>query len=221
MKITVVENVEYSVSTICDQLRKKWYSVACYNEYENFQNSYNFESDVYIIDVSLSMEQWYSLIKWLKRQDVYASIIVLFWPLDTWELIKWWSLWVDDCIEKPYVKEELFLRINNLVRRKYNCNYYEIVIGNNIKFLPLSRIFFKNEKLIHLTNRETQLAEFFIFNIWKLISKSQVINSVWWEYEVSKISENNLNVVISNVRKKLWKSFNLKTFINKWYILKK
>lgn len=93
-----------------------------------------------------------------------------------------------------------------------------ITICNDINYNTLNKFVYKNSEIIHLTANETRLLEYFLENKWVLITKTMLINSVWWEHETSKVSDNTINVTIAKLRKKLWKNLSLKTYINKWYI---
>lgn len=104
--------------------------------------------------------------------------------------------------------------ISNIVTI-YEWNY------ENMIYNTLNKFVYSNWKIIHLTANETRLLEIFIKNKWILINKSNLINSVWWEYDISRVSDNTINVTIAKLRRKLWKNFKLRTFVNKWYILDK
>ena len=60
-----------------------------------------------------------------------------------------------------------------------------------------------------------------MFNVWKIVKKIDLINSVWWKFDEIDVTDNTINVTISKIRKKLWESFKLKTMINRWYMLEK
>jgi len=64
-----------------------------------------------------------------------------------------------------------------------------------------------------------QLVEYMLFNIWKIVTKNEIINSVWWKFDELTVTDNTINVTISKIRKKLWNNFKLKTLINRWYLL--
>jgi two-component system OmpR family response regulator/two-component system response regulator TctD len=78
---------------------------------------------------------------------------------------------------------------------------------------------FRLWKPIDLTRKEKQIIELFLLNIWSLITKTKLINSVWWDYLDTNVSDNTINSTLSKVRKKLWYDFNLKTIANEGYIL--
>lgn len=221
MKVSIIEEEKYSISRIGIDLKKKWFWVEYFFSFNDFKNNYLQDSDMYIIDFSSNISNWFKLVKWLKNKKSKSPIIIVFSKWNIEDVLYWFNLWVDDCMVKPYSKCELLARIKAILRRSFKIDEVNIIIDQDIVFDTINKTFVKNNNLVKLTSREIQLAEYLLFNIWKLITKIQLINSVWWEYDILRVTDNNINVTISNVRKKLWKWFKLKTVINRWYILEK
>jgi DNA-binding response OmpR family regulator len=95
----------------------------------------------------------------------------------------------------------------------------QILRYKNISFNTESKKVMTWKKSVYLTNKETQIAYLFMSNKWKMLSKTDLIDFVWWDYELISVTDNTINSTLSKVRKKLWKSFKLMTKINEWYIL--
>lgn len=222
MKISIIEDEKILASKTEIKLKRNWFSVEVFNDIKSFKKNLVFQSDLYIIDISLPDWDWLELIQWLREEkNIDSPIIITSWYGDKERKVYWLNIWADDYLEKPYSPEELIARIRSAIRRWYKIKqssklYYKDVVLD----LTKNKIT-KSWIEIELTSREMQFVEIMIYNAWKLITKAQIINSVWWEYDPSLVSDNNVNVTISRVRKKLWDDFKLKTYINKWYILEK
>ena len=220
MYITIIEDEEILSWQIAKKLNRNWYNTKIYNSFVDFMNEKTYNSDLYIIDISLKDWSWFDIIKYLREVKKCTSpIIITSWYSDPEKKIYGLDLWADDYISKPFSSEELIARIRALIRRSFKISHNSIIKYKNLEYNSINKDITKRWKKVELTSREVQMIEFMLLNKWKLVTKSQLINSVWWEYDLLKVSDNNINVVVSNIRKKLWKEFKLKTLINKWYIL--
>ena len=219
MKISIVEDMNYSISKIWIDLKKEWFCISDFSSFSDFKKNYLYDSDLYIIDASSSFIECLNIIKWLKNKKSDSPIIVIFWSIVLENIVELFNIWIDDYLLKWYFKEELYARIRSLIRKKHKVTNTLLTINDSIIYDTTNRIFIKNDCVLKLTAREVRLAEYFIFNIWNVVTKIQLINSVWWEYDILSVTDNNINVILSNVRRKLWKWYRLKTIVNVWYVL--
>lgn len=222
MKITIIEDEKILASKTKIKLKRNWFSVEVFNNVTSFKKRLVFQSDLYIIDISLPDWDWLELVKWLREEkNIDSPIIITSWYANKERKVYWLNIWADDYLVKPYSPEELIARIRSAIRRWYKVkpssklHYKDIILDMSCNKIT------KNWIHIDLTSREKQFVEIMLYNVWKLVTKSQIINSVWGEFDPSIITDNNVNVTISRVRKKLWDNFKLKTFISKWYLLEK
>ena len=118
-----------------------------------------------------------------------------------------------------YSPDIIISKITALIKENFKINNTPIIKYKKLRYNIESKSLIKNKIEIELTANETKLVELLLINRSKLVTKSMLINSIWGEHDLIKISDNNINVTISKIRKKLWSSFNLKTLINQWYIL--
>lgn len=220
MKISIIEDEKILAQKTAKKLEKNLYSVEIFDSFNDFKENYKFDSNLYIVDIWLPDWNWFDIIKWLREEKkLETPILITSWYADNERKIYWLNIWADDYITKPYFPDELIARVNWLIRRSYKTSNESSVKYKNFEYFLHKNTLAKNWKEIFLTSRETSLIEYMLLNKWKLVKKIELINSVWWEYKVSKISDNNINVTLSRVRKKLGRDFKLKTFVNKWYIL--
>ena len=222
MIITIIKENKILSNILWSKINKSWYNTKIVNNCEDFLKNGYINSDLFIIG-SFKREKYNcDIIKFIRENNFTNSPIIVLWCCnDSIKIVNKFNLWADDCIIKPYSYDELIARIRALIRRSYKVAYNSKLIYKNINYDIIAKQIRQKWKNISLTSREIQLTEFLLYNIWKLITKTQLINSVWWEHDLLKITDNNINVTISNVRRKLWIEFNFKTIVNKWYILEK
>ena len=222
MHITIIEDEKILSKNISKKLIKNWFNTKIFNSYKDFINTDTFVADLYIIDLSLIDWSWFDIIKIIREEkQIDSPIIITSWYSDPEKKIYWLDLWADDYLSKPFSSEELLARIRALLRRSY-----KVSTNSNIKYKDLiykvdNKSIIKNWENIVLTSHEIQFIEYMIYNIWKLVTKEEIMISVWWAYDPLKVTDNNINVLISKVRKKLWNSFDLRTIVGQWYILNK
>ena len=220
MKITIIEDEKILASRIWKKLHRNWYWVSIYNTTNDFRNHHEFNSDLYIIDIWLPDWSGFDLIKWIRNEKKSTiPIIITSWFNDIDNKVYGLDIWADDYLPKPFSAEELLARIRAIIRRQLWSTNTSIIEYKNLNFDLNTKKLTKSNKIIELTKKESSFIEYFLYNKWKLINKTELINSVWWEHEVLSVSDNTINVTVSKVRKKLWETFKLQTRINEWYIL--
>lgn len=220
MHITIIEDEKILSNNISKKLKKNWYNTKIINSYNEFIIENNLDSDLYVVDISLTDWSWFDIIKHIrKNRDNKTPIIITSWYWDINKKIYWLDIWADDYLAKPYSIEELEARIRTLLRRGYeNINSSEITYNDLVLNLK-EKLIRKKWEIIDLTSKEIQFVEYMMFNVWKIVKKIDLINSVWWKFDEIDVTDNTINVTISKIRKKLWESFKLKTMINRWYML--
>lgn len=222
MYITIIEDEKLLADNIAKRLKKQWFNSSIFNSYNDFIKSNFIKPDLFIIDLSLWDWSWFEIIKYIRnKKNTDTPIIITTAYHDLEKKLYWLNLWADDYLTKPYSIEELIARIKVVIRRTYKISNNSKVKYKNFTYDLDKQTIEKNNKEINLSNKEISLVEFLLSNKWKIITKEDIIKTVWWEIDLLNVSDNNIMVVISNIRKKLWKEFELQTIKNKWYILKK
>jgi len=222
MHITIIEDEKILSKNISKKLIKNWFNTKIFNSYKDFINTDTFVADLYIIDLSLIDWSWFDIIKIIREdKQIDSPIIITSWYSDPEKKIYWLDLWADDYLSKPFSSEELLARIRALLRRSYKVSTNSDIKYKDLIYKVDNKSIIKNWENIVLTSHEIQFIEYMIYNIWKLVTKEEIMISVWWAYDPLDVTDNNINVLISKVRKKLWNSFDLKTIVGQWYILNK
>ncbi|VEI44804.1 transcriptional regulatory protein [Actinobacillus equuli] len=141
--------------------------------------------------------------RWRKEnQDIPVLILTARDTLD--DRILGFNSGADDYLCKPFALMEVVVRLQALVRRRYQQSSSEIVIGNlridnNTHSVTLADI------PIILTAKEFQLLQLFVSNKDKVLTRSSIEEKLYsWDNDVGS---NTLEVYIHNLRKKLGKSW--------------
>ncbi len=110
------------------------------------------------------------------------------------------GLGADDYITKPFLPEELILRISAVLRRTFTPQYTRISLGNTtVDFDDLSC---KNEDITHtLTATEFAILKKLFENRGKIVTIDNLCNAVWKEGNFGY--ENTLMVHIRRLREKI------------------
>ncbi len=224
MNIAIIEdNIDMS-ELVSKKLNKYWYITKTYNSKKDFLLDSNRIFDLYIIDISLWTQknnEWFSIINNLREQNINSPIIIISWYDNLEKKIYWLDIWADDYIVKPFSPKELLARIRTIIRRNTKCSNSSIIKYNNLEYSLTSKELKVNWEIFKLPKKELIMLELFLLNQNKLISKLKLINYVWWNIDSMLISDNNINVTLSNIRRKFWNNIKIKTMVNSGYVLEK
>lgn len=169
--------------------------------------------DTIVLDINMPFLNWKDFTKKLRASWKNIPIIALTSNSLLDDKLEMFDLWVDDYMTKPFELKELFVRINALVKRKWNIIEEKIIIWDFEINISKHKVY-KNSKEIEFWNKEYLIIEFLAKNRWYPKNKTQLLLSVWWEAEENlELSSTTLESHISTIRKKLAKSF-IKTI--KW-----
>lgn len=74
-------------------------------------------------------------------------------------------------------------------------------------------------RLVYLTKNESLIVEVFLSHQKEILTREKLISDVWGGHHLSDVSDNTINVTLSNIRKKLEGNFMPKTIYNQGYVL--
>lgn len=186
-----------------------WESVT----YELLLNNY----DAIILDIWLPKKNWLEICDSIRKNSNPIPIIFLTARITTRDKINWLNIWADDYLTKPFDYEELIARLKSLVRRNHSIKADKIKI-KDIEIDTNKNKINKNWEDINLSKLEFSLLLYLSNNKWKIISKKELIEKVWWEHNYLSISR-TVDVYIWYLRKKLWRDL-IETKRWVWYLIK-
>lgn len=178
-----------------------WLEVALLNDF-----------DLIILDLMLPGLDWITICKKLReKKDTPIIMVTAKWDDD--DKILWLESGADDYIVKPFKVKELEIRINKIFKRLWVSDIVKI---DDLEIDLKLKIVKKDSKIIKLKLKEYQVLEYILKN--KIVSRTDLIDYIWWNEDVL-FWDNNLDVYISLIRKKLNKDI-IKTIKWYWYSIK-
>ena len=204
MKILLLEDENQIAENIKEYLKlKMWWDVdiawTISEAEDKIENNYY---DILLFDVMLPDGESYELANKIKK--TYDDLPIIFLTAK-WELedkLLWFDSGGDDYITKPFELDELIARIQAIAKRfgidKVKIKDVEIDLNNHKAF--------KNNEEIPLSKTERLILDYLLANRWKVVSRSDLIDYVWWEEALwDEKTDKKLDVYIANLRKKLGK----------------
>ncbi len=197
-KLLIVEDDVDLSTTIVKYLKIKSFSCEAVYDGEDAVNiAYEKNFELILLDIKLPSLNGFEVAKKIRE---FSNVPIIFLTsLDTQEDIeKGFLHGGDDYITKPFSLNELYLRINAILRRNFK-NETTILISKDIVFNTSNATLTKNKKDIHLTSKEILLLSLFLQNIDKTLSKEEIFSHLY-EYE-EEPSDASLRVFINRLRK--------------------
>ena len=199
--ILLVDDDQRLRELLKDYLDKKNFHVYTsqdFDEAKSILDFYNF--DLIILDRMMPTGDGINLIQDIKKTSK-TPIIMLTAMSENNDKIDGLKTGTDDYLSKPFEPEELFLRINNLLKLYDNVNQAELLFsfGNFIYNTKANSLTF-NEKQIYLTEGENNLLLKLINNRNSTLSREELAEKEFDESELRKV-----DVGITRLRQKIEK----------------
>ncbi|BBE30309.1 DNA-binding response regulator [Tepiditoga spiralis] len=157
----------------------------------------NFKPDVILLDVMLPIRNGFEIAEIIRNYDKDVGIIMLTAKGELEDKVNGLKN-ADDYIVKPFEVEEVFARIESLLRRLGKTKN-SIKAGDIELFPERMQVFIKGKEL-HLSLTEFNILKTLLLNKNIVVSKEKILEEVWG-YE-----DENLNIVevyVNYLRKKL------------------
>ncbi len=197
-KILVVEDDKDLSSTIIKFLKLKDFACdAVYDGEEALYKVYENHYDLILLDIKLPSLNGLQAAKEMRKSS-HVPIIFLTSLSSQKDIENGFMHGGDDYLSKPFSLNELYLRINAILRRVYK-NENIISICDTIHFNTETSLLIKDEKPVHLTSKELRLLELFLQNPNKTFDR-RTIFELLYDYN-QEPSEASLRVFINTLRK--------------------
>lgn len=161
--------------------------------------------DIWILDIMLPDIDGYQIIKAIKENNKKTPVIFMSARNEELDRVVGLELGSDDYLSKPFLPRELIIRTNKLIERIYGKDNEEILDKTlNISGYIISKkqrtVYYEDEEL-QLTNKEFELLIYFVENKNNLISREQILISVWGDDYFG--SDRVVDDTIRRLRKKM------------------
>lgn len=202
----VDDDRQFSVLTQ-EYLEAKGFAVALrHSGEEGLQEFKAGRYDLCILDVRMPMKDGFTLAGEIRELDEQVPIIFLTGQTEKEHRIKGLTLGADDYITKPFSMEELFLRVNAILKRagfrqqeeKEERREYEL---GRYRFNAYTRELILGDTDIKLTAIESKLLQAFCDDAEGLIDRRLVLKRIWGDEDY--LRGRSLNVYVSKLRQLL------------------
>lgn len=207
MGILLVEDEPNVVSVIKRGLTEYGFEVSvAANGATGLQMALDHDFDLVILDVMLPVMDGIQVCKLIRQQKQTIPIIMLTALDSTENIVSGLDSGADDYLVKPFKIAELAARLRTLLRRKGG----DVQASNNlftISDLELnteSKVAYRHKEPLKLTATEFRLLEYFVRNQKKVLSRIQILESVW-DIDFN-MGTNVVDVYVNYLRKKLEKN---------------
>lgn len=174
--------------------------------------------DAIILDINLPKLSGLEILEKLREKWKNTPIIMLTSNSQKSDIVNWLELWADDYLTKPFDYEELLARINSLTRRNLkNKSTKNIKISDLEIDLELREVK-KDWKEIKFSKTEFDLLKYLVQNKWKVCSRRELYEHVWWEFDWDFMFSKTIDVYIWYLRKKLWREL-IETKKAYWFLI--
>lgn len=161
--------------------------------------------DLWILDIMLPDIDGYEIIKAIKQSNKNTPVIFMSARNEELDRIVGLELGSDDYLSKPFLPRELVIRTNKLIERIYKRDNLEpdeqIVHIGEYRISKSQRAVFIKDEEVQLTTKEFDLLNYFVLNKNIVISREQILNSVWGEDYFG--SDRVIDDTIRRLRKKV------------------
>lgn len=163
------------------------------------------QPDICILDVMMPGIDGFTLAKQIRAINAQIPILFLTARSQTSDVLKGYESGGNDYLRKPFSLEELYLRINELLRRiKTTVNAEDIADEYKIgqyTFLPQAQLLSIYNEKIKLSNKETLLLQELVIHKNKLMERRQTLIKIWGDDNF--FNGRNMDVYIAKLRKHL------------------
>lgn len=203
MRILLLEDDTILSNIIIEHLSQN-HDVTHYEDGEEALSTIeNGKFDLLILDIQVPSLSGIEVVKSLRSyKDTTPTILITAYQ-DTSFLKEGFESGCDDYIKKPFVLEELDVRIKNLSKR-FSIEEEEVLILDEITtFYPNTNQIKVQDKTYTIANKECEVLKYLCTHPKRVIPSEELIQNIW-EYECMP-SDATIRVYIKNLRQILGK----------------
>ena len=177
--------------------------------------------DLVILDINVPGKNGIDVCASIRSVDSKVPILMLTAFGEISDKLSAFNNGADDYLIKPFHFDELFARVNALLKRKQTTNQEEdIVVGDLVISYTEMKVFRAGIEVI-LTPKEFKLLSILAVANGRIVSKNTISEKLW-DYQIIT-NQNTIEVYINSLRKKIDKNSEVKlihTKVGYGYFLK-
>ena len=201
-RILVVEDEQRIAAFIEKGLKKAGYEVVTTSSGKMAVTyALHGEFDLIILDIGLPDIDGFTVLENLRGQGIQTPVIMLTARSSAADTVSGLTLGADDYMSKPFSFEELLARVKLRIKPTGDSQDGSTISHRDLLLNRHTHQVTVNGKEIELSSREYALAEMFFTHPGQILSREQLLASVWSQnYDTSS---NVVDVYVRYLRKKL------------------
>ena len=201
MNILVVEDELSLANAIKKILEQQGFLVdAVHDGLSAVDYAEGFSYDLMILDVMLPGLDGFGVVQRIRQKGIATPILMLTARTTVRDKVTGLNYGADDYMTKPFDTEELLARVNALTRRTGQVVVEQMQFGDLTLDLKSAELVCGAQR-VQLSRKEFDVLKLFLYNPTMTITKEMMIVKIWGAE--SDVTENNVEVYISFLRKKL------------------
>ena len=160
--------------------------------------------DLLLLDIRVPNINGFEIVKYVREANINTPIIILTSLTDISDLSRGYELGCNDYIRKPFDMIELKFRIEQLIKNSFKTNEDSINLPYSFRFDVKKLLLYKNDTLIDLTQKESELVALLVLNRGFFVSIETLHERIW---ENKEISYSDIRMCIKRIREKTGKDF--------------
>lgn len=203
--ILLVEDEPFLAQVVADSLEQQGYQVTHTGDGQQaFDVFRSHRFSLCIVDVMLPSTDGFSLVQQIRQLDRAVPILFLTARTATKDLMEGYRSGGNDYLKKPFSLDELFLRIQELLKRSYppTSGLVGTFFIGRYAFMALQQTLqLPNQAVIRLSHRETQLLQLLYDHQNQILTRRHILLSLWGDD--SYFEGRTLDVFITKLRRYL------------------
>jgi two-component system copper resistance phosphate regulon response regulator CusR len=156
--------------------------------------------DLIILDYNLPKLNGAAVLQEIRQEQKHVPVLMMTVRSELATKNEIFAGGADDYLTKPFLFEELLLRVRALLKRPAKAAG-ELWKLDNLTLNTTSKIVRRAGREIYLTRREFALLEYLIINRNQIVSRNQILEHVW-DYNADPFS-NSIETHLASLRRKL------------------
>lgn len=213
--ILLLEDDQQLSDTVKQFLNYQGYDVFCaYDGLQAQELAYEKHIDLMLLDVKVPQQNGFDLLQALRNNGVQTPAVFITSLNSVEDVTRGFDIGCDDYIRKPFALKELLVRIEALLKRRYNTHEKKITLSDGFLFDIKENLLTKDNQRVPLKTKEAKLLSLFLECPNELLNYDKIFERLW-NYD-EEPSVGSLRAYVKTMRSFLGKD-NIETIKNIGY----
>jgi DNA-binding response OmpR family regulator len=197
--ILLLEDDQQLSDTVKQFLTYQGYEVYCaYDGLQAQDMAYEKHIDLMLLDVKVPHQSGYDFLQTLRDKGVQTPAIFITSLNSVEDVTRGFDIGCDDFIRKPFALKELLVRVESVLKRRYDSYDENIDLGDGLFFNTKENILTKDNQRMTIKTKEVKLLRLFLENTNELLHYDKIFERLWKYNE--EPSAGSLRAYVKTVR---------------------